>query len=111
MGTASPASRGRALSARATRGTDTGHAIARLTQPAARLDGLLAWTLAALIIGHAAMALLHGLRRDGMLGRMGGVAAQPRRAPQDRMPGPMHPLMVAIHIHYGRSNGAEQSAR
>lgn len=51
----------------------TGIVVEWLVWPVDRLHGPLAWTLAALIAGHAAMALYHGVvRRDGVLDRMTG---------------------------------------
>lgn len=58
-----------------------GVSVPALVEPANALHGLLGWVLLALIVGHIAMALFHGLvLRDGMLDRMakgrGGRLAQ-----------------------------------
>ena len=51
----------------------TGREVGWLVAPADLLHKPLAWTLAVLVAGHIAMALLHGLvRRDGVLARMAG---------------------------------------
>lgn len=51
----------------------TGQKTEWLIQPADLLHGPLAWTLAALMLGHILMALFHGIvRRDGTLSRMAG---------------------------------------
>ncbi|WP_414902404.1 cytochrome b [Sphingomonas flavalba] len=51
----------------------TGEEIAWMVAPANMLHGTLAWGLAALILGHVAMALVHRFWwRDGMMARMIG---------------------------------------
>ena len=53
----------------------TGEEIAWMTGPANLLHGTLAWLLAALILGHIAMALVHRFWwRDGLVARMIGRA-------------------------------------
>lgn len=51
----------------------TSHKIAALSTPADLLHAVLGWSLAVLVIGHIAIALLHHfVNRDGSLGRMVG---------------------------------------
>ncbi|MBR0680453.1 cytochrome b [Roseomonas eburnea] len=65
----------------------TGQRIEWMAGPADLLHSKLAWLLMALILGHAAMALVHHVVwRDGVLMRMGGRGA---RRPADGRP-PVH---------------------